>query len=601
MGDDQTKNLILAAVLSMLVVFGWYTIFPPAPPPEDTAVTNADGSVALPSGNVAGAEGPVATVDRAEAIVGERIEIVSDHVKGSLRLQGGRIDDLQLIQYNVQLNDPSEKVVLLNPDNTAEPYYIDFGWNRTQDSGEVLLPKSDTPWTLESGSKLTPETPVTLKWDNGAGLIFRRTIALDSDYMFTVNQSVENQTGADVKLAPFSKVGRLEGVSSTALWILHEGAVAKTDEELQEIDYDDLLEIAPNPETGARYQHLKVAENGWLGFTDKYWMTTLLAKPGTSFDGYYQVRIRGGVPYFTAQMRQPVLVTAPGATSSTESYVFAGAKEYYTLQGYEESLGIVNFVDAIDWGWFYFLTKPIFQLLAWVQSYVGNMGFAIICLTLIIKSILFPLAWKSYVSMSKMKKLQPEMEKIKERVGDDRQKMQQEMMALYKKEKVNPASGCLPILLQIPIFFSLYKVLFVTIEMRHAPFIGWITDLSAPDPTSILNLFGALPWDTPGPESIFVILSIGVYPILMGITMWLQQKLNPAPTDPTQAMIFAWMPWVFMFMLGSFAAGLVIYWVANNTITFIQQYLIMRSQGVKPDIFGNIMASFKKRTKQQSS
>jgi len=274
---------------------------------------------------------------------------------------------------------------------------------------------------------------------------------------------------------------------------------------------------------------------------------------------------------------------------------FAGAKEYYTLKDYESDLQIKDFIDAIDWGWFYVLTKPIFQLLAWVQSIIGNMGFAIITLTLIIKTILFPLAWKSYVSMSKMKKLQPEMEKIKERVGDDRQAMQKEMMALYKKEKVNPASGCLPILLQIPIFFSLYKVLFVTIEMRHAPFIAWIEDLSAPDPTSFLNLFGLLPWATPGPESFLYIFSIGVFPILMGVTMWLQQKLNPAPTDPTQAAIFAWMPWVFMFMLGTFASGLVIYWVANNTITFIQQYLIMRSQGVKPDIFGNIKSSFKKR------
>ena len=279
--------------------------------------------------------------------------------------------------------------------------------------------------------------------------------------------------------------------------------------------------------------------------------------------------------------------------------LFAGAKVYNKLNNYEHGIGIKDFVNAIDWGWFYFLTKPIFQVLNWLQGHIGNMGWSIITLTLIIKTLLVPLAWKSYVSMSKMKKLQPEMEKIKERVGDDRQKMQQEMMALYKKEKVNPASGCLPILLQIPIFFSLYKVLFVTIEMRHAPFIGWIHDLSAPDPTSIINLFGLLPFAPPGPESIFYIFSIGVFPILMGITMWLQQKLNPAPTDATQAMIFAWMPWVFMFMLGTFASGLVIYWVANNTITFIQQYFIMRSQGVKADIFGNIKSSFKRKKAEE--
>ena len=435
---------------------------------------------------------------------------------------------------------------------------------------------------------------MTLKWDNGQGLIFRRTIAMDDAYMFTVTQSIENTTGAQVQLAPFGRISRLEGQSSTALWILHEGAIAVTDDELREIDYDDLLDIPANPTTGAQFQHLPVQKNGWLGFTDKYWMAAMVPQPGTAFDGFYQVR-RGARPEYQALMRLPVVTVPAGQTASIESHFFAGSKEFYTLQDYEYEKGVKDFVDAIDWGWFYFLTKPIFQLLAWVNSMIGNMGWSIIVLTLIIKTFLFPLAWKSYVSMSKMKKLQPEMEKLKERAGDDRQKLQQEMMALYKKEKVNPASGCLPILLQIPIFFSLYKVLFVTIEMRHAPFIGWIQDLSAPDPTSFLNLFGLLPWGTPGPESFFFIFSIGVYPILMGITMWLQQKLNPAPTDPTQAMIFAWMPWVFMFMLGTFAAGLVIYWVANNTITFMQQYLIMRSQGVDVDILGNIKSGFKKR------
>src|SRR5690606_9038032 len=306
------------------------------------------------------------------------------------------------------------------------------------------------------------------------------------------------------------------------------------------------------------------------GFTDKYWMTTMLAEPGLSFDGFYQTFVRPGSDEFRSVMRLPVATVAPGETVEATNRLFAGAKEFYTLRSYERTLGVENFHWAIDWGWFYFLTKPIFQVLAWLNGHIGNMGWSIILLTFIIKAFLFPLAYKSYVSMSKMKQLQPEMEKIKERAGDDRQKMQREMMELYKTQKVNPAAGCLPILLQIPIFFSLYKVLFVTIEMRHAPFIWWVDDLSAPDPTSILNLFGLLPWGTPDPASFLAIFSIGVFPILMGITMWLQQKLNPAPTDPTQAMIFAWMPWVFMFMLGQFAVGLVIYWVTNNTITFLQ-------------------------------
>jgi YidC/Oxa1 family membrane protein insertase len=282
-----------------------------------------------------------------------------------------------------------------------------------------------------------------------------------------------------------------------------------------------------------------------------------------------------------------------------QTYLFSGAKAYDAITGYEADLGIAGFIDSIDWGWFFFLTKPIFQLLIWVKGFIGNMGWSIIVLTLIIKAALFPLAYKSYVSMSKMKKLQPEMEKIKERVGDDKQKMQQEMMALYKKEKANPAAGCLPILLQIPIFFSLYKVLFVTIEMRHAPFIGWITDLSAPDPTSWMNLFGALPYDVPEPGvGILGLFSIGVFPILMGVTMWMQQKLNPSPTDKMQAQIFAIMPWMFMFMLGTFASGLVIYWCANNIITFTQQYTIMRSQGVKVDFLGNVAKTFKKKPKE---
>ncbi|MEM1159802.1 MAG: membrane protein insertase YidC [Pseudomonadota bacterium] len=602
-GDDQTKNLILAAVLSMLVVFGWYTIFPPAPPPEEQpSVVTEDGQVPLPA--VGEDDSPVQTgvLSREDAIAEtNRIEIRSDVLIGSLQLAGGRIDDLSLTKYNVRLNDEGEKVHLLYPQATVEPYFVEYGWRRTADSPETPLPGAETVWTLEDGSALTPQTPVTLKWDNGAGLIFRRTVTLDENYMFNIRQTVENTTDQEFELYSFGRIARTEGLSSTALWILHEGPISVVDGELQEIDYDDLLEIAPDPNTRVRRQHLAVNDNGWIGFTDKYWMASLVGKAGTGFDGYYQVVDRGPRPIFQALMLSRVITVAPAGSGEIETNLFAGAKEYYTLTDYEENLGIVDFHKAIDWGWFYFLTKPIFQLLAWVQGYVGNMGFAIIALTLIIKTILFPLAWKSYVSMSKMKKLQPEMEKIKERVGDDRQKLQQEMMALYKKEKVNPASGCLPILLQIPIFFSLYKVLFVTIEMRHAPFVGWIQDLSAPDPTSFMNLFGALPWDTPGPESIFVIFSIGVYPILMGITMWLQQKLNPAPTDPTQAMIFAWMPWVFMFMLGTFAAGLVIYWVANNTITFIQQYLIMRSQGVKPDIFGNIMASFKRKTGEQKS
>ncbi|MGD1923842.1 MAG: membrane protein insertase YidC [Paracoccaceae bacterium] len=599
MGQDDGKNLILAAVLSMLVVFGWMALFPPAPPPEQPAeqaqTQTADGSVPAPIVEGQQPEEVVAKTRDAAVAEDARIPISTEAVKGSIRLEGGRIDDLKLLKYNVRQYDESEKVVLLSPAGTPAPYYIDYGWQRTAESEKIALPRGDTPWQIESGSSLGVNEPVTLVWDNGAGLIFRRMISLDDEYMFNISQSVENTTGEPISLAPFGKIVRTEGPSSTWIWILHEGAVGRFDDELKELDYSDLDDLPVNPNTTGQSETTRIENNGWMGFTDKYWMSTLIPQPGTGFDAIYQTFQRGNIPEYQAIMRKPVVSIAPGATHSVDTMLFAGAKAYDSLKGYEDNLGIVDFIDAIDWGWFYFLTKPIFVALHFFQGLIGNMGWAIIALTVVIKTILFPLAWKSYVSMSKMKKLQPEMEKLKERAGDDRQKLQQEMMALYKKEKVNPASGCLPILLQIPIFFSLYKVLFVTIEIRHAEFMGWIHDLSAPDPTSVLNLFGLLPFATPGPESIFFIFSIGVFPILMGITMWLQQKLNPAPTDPTQAAIFAWMPWVFMFMLGTFASGLVIYWVANNTITFIQQYLIMRSQGVKADIFGNIMASFKRK------
>jgi YidC/Oxa1 family membrane protein insertase len=298
---------------------------------------------------------------------------------------------------------------------------------------------------------------------------------------------------------------------------------------------------------------------------------------------------------YQTETRQPLITVAPGETAQTNSRLFAGAKEWESLRNYENQGGIGGFVDAIDWGWFFFFTKPIFAVLHWLNAQIGNMGLAIIALTFLLKALVFPLAYKSYVSMARMKELQPEMEALKERAGDDKQKLQKEMMQMYKEKKVNPAAGCLPILIQIPIFFSLYKVIFVTLELRHAPFFGWLNDLSAPDPSTIFNLFGLLPFAAPEAGSIMALIFIGVLPILLGISMWLQQKLNPTPTDATQAMIFAWMPWVFMFMLGSFASGLVVYWITNNVITFIQQYAIMKSHGHTPDLFGNIKSSFKRK------
>jgi len=381
-----------------------------------------------------------------------------------------------------------------------------------------------------------------------------------------------------VSLRPYGIVARHGEPEQIGFFIQHEGVVRMSDESMEEINYDDMQDLT------TQESRIEVEENGWTGFSDQYWMTALIPTPGSSF----RSTAKSSNDIYQIETVYPQVNVAAGGNVSSSSQFFAGAQEWEVIRGYQNDLGIDRFLDSIDWGWFFFLTKPIFAVLHWLNGLIGNMGWAIIGLTLIIKALLLPLAYKSYVSMAKMRELAPEMEKLKEAAGDDREKLQKGMMALYKDNKVNPASGCLPILMQIPIFFSLYKVIFVTIELRHAPWVGWVKDLSAPDTSSIFNLFGVLPWGTPDPESFLSIIFIGILPIFLGISMWLQQKLNPPVTDPTQRMIFAWMPWVFMFMLGSFASGLVLYWIANNTITFIQQYAIMRSQGFKPDLFGNI-------------
>lgn len=598
--QDNNKNLLLATALSFLVIFAWFLLFPPEPyepePEPDQQVTDAPaGSTDAGAGTATAPPaddtlpGTVAAPDTAQAA---RIPIRTGRLDGSMSIVGGRIDDLALSDYNVRLNDPSEKVVLLSPADSVDPYYVLYGWSPGGELDFEDVPGANTRWEIESGTSLSESTPVTLRWDNGRGLVFRRQIAIDENYLFTITQSVENSGNSAVRLAPYGIVARHGEPEVIGFYILHEGVVRSSDGTIQEIDYDDMPDQEIDRREAAAVDSIAVEENGWVGFTDKYWMTTLIPQPGQSFTSVSKYTARTDT--YQTDMRLPAQEIPAGTTARMTTMLFAGAKEYTTIITYERDLGINQFIDSIDWGWFFFLTKPIFQLLLWLNGIVGNMGWSIICLTFVIKALLFPLAYKSYVSLARMKELQPEMEKIKERVGDDRQKMQKEMMALYRDRKVNPASGCLPILPQIPIFFSLYKVLFVTIEIRHAPFIGWIEDLSAPDPTSILNLFGLLPWGTPGPENIFYLVSIGVYPVLMGVSMWMQQKLNPAPTDKTQAMVFAWMPWMFMFLLGSFASGLVIYWVANNIITFVQQYAIMRSQGVKPDVFGNIIAGFRR-------
>ncbi|WP_425099964.1 membrane protein insertase YidC [Tropicibacter sp. S64] len=603
--DDQNKNLILATALSFVVILVWFLLFPP---PEQAAVDpNApvatetaqapDDVAATPTAAVTevGQPDPAAAAETADA---PRLLLDTARLEGSISLTGGRIDDLRLKDYHTTIDDSSPIVQILDPVGSETPYYALYGWAAGAGLASTDVPGANTLWTVEAGENLTTESPVTLVWESPAGLTFRRTIAVDADYLFTVTQSVENTGAGSVSLAPYGIVAR-HGIPKNIkkFFVLHEGVVSMADGTLGEVDYKDMADFSVLESEGAKAEVTQVAENGWIGFTDHYWQTILIPEPGQGFKQVTKYNKTGETEIYQTETVLPTIQLAQGETRAVTTQLFSGAKEWETIREYQKA-GVQGFIDSIDWGWFFFLTKPIFAVLHWLNGVIGNMGIAIIALTLILKALLFPLAYKSYVSMAKMKELQPEMEKIKERTGDDRQKLQQEMMALYKKEKVNPAAGCLPILLQIPIFFSLYKVIFVTFELRHAPFFGPFQDLSAPDPTSLFNFYGLAPWAAPEPGSVLALVFIGILPLLLGISMFLQQKLNPAPTDPTQKMIFAWMPWVFMFMLGGFASGLVVYWIANNTITFTQQYLIMRSQGYKPDLLGNITGKPREKAKK---
>ncbi|WP_374635587.1 membrane protein insertase YidC [Paracoccus sp. (in: a-proteobacteria)] len=622
--EDNNRNLILAMVLSAVVMLVWTILFAPEPPPpapeaQQTAQTSEPGAPATPgaAGQTSGAPALDAAAAAASAdpsAKAARVKIESPSLAGSISLAGGRIDDLELTGYHDTLDPKSPYVRLLSPTAQTElraegsavapggdvqavvqkPYYAVYGWMPAAGTDPALVPGPATMWQIESGTTLAPGQPVTLRWDNGAGQVFRRIYELDDKFLFTITQTLENTGTAPFSAAPYGILARHGKPDTQNFFVLHEGVVGMTDGELLEQKYKDMPELAAIAGEGPA-ELINVQENGWIGFTDKYWMTTLAPAPGQSFTAV--VKYAPGADIYQTETRMPVQTVAPGATATTASYLFAGAKVWETINGYQEAPGIDRFVDSIDWGWFYFLTKPIFRLLHWLNALIGNMGWAIIALTFVLKLLVFPLARKSYVSMARMKELQPEMEAIKERTGDDRMKYQKEVMELYKREKVNPAAGCLPVLLQIPIFFSLYKVIFVTIELRHAPWLGWIRDLSAPDPSSLWNLFGILPWAGPGQGTLLHSFSLPILAIILGISMWMQQKLNPAPADPAQKMIFAWMPWIFMLMLGGFASGLVLYWITNNTITIIQQYTIMSMHGHRPDFFGNIKSSLPARGK----
>ena len=605
--DDQNKNLILATALSFLVIVGWLYVGPVLFPswfPTQPAVT-AD-LTALPAAQTDPAAAPdgqttetLATTPAAEA---PRVTLATGKLSGSISMRGGRLDDLSLNNYRQKVDPQSDTVQLLSPVGKTNPYYSVFRYQAGEGLNPEDVPGFDTEWQATAGT-LDADHPVTMTWANAKGLKFTRTISVDQNYLFTVSDTIENTGTAVANLAPNSIIARHGLPKLEGIYVVHEGMIRRTDGILEESKYSALASL-PDFE-GLKGEKIEAATDGWIGFTDHYWMTTLIPGQGKPFSAV--AKYTAGSDIYQVEVRQPVLSIAPGSSATTSIQLFAGAKEWETIHAYQNDpswldylLGdrvdpdrpqIAGFIDSIDWGWFFFLTKPIFRVLHWLHGLIGNMGLAIIGLTFILKLLVLPLVYKSAVSMARMKELQPEIEALKEKAGDDKQKLQRDMMALYKERKVNPAAGCLPILPQIPIFFSLYKVIFVTIELRQAPFVGWLNDLSQPDTSSFMNLFGLLPFAGPEPHTLMATIFIGLLPILLGISMWFQQKLNPAPADPVQQQIFAWMPWVFMFMLGRFASGLVLYWITNNTITFIQQYLIMWSHGKRPDLFGNIFAA----------
>ena len=570
--DNKRLLAAIAISIGILLAFDlWKRETTPVPPPAPAVATQQPAAPSTPAAGATGTPGVVAsnsqpaTADRPPA---ERLRIESPRLSGSLNLRGLRLDDLVLKDYRETTAPNSPQVRLLAPREELQPYFAQWGWSAAD--GRTRVPDAETDWTASPGP-LTPERPVTLRWDNGQGQVFELVLSLDSNFMFQAEQRVTNSGAEPAAVLPWSRVRRERTPHLAGYYILHEGFVGVLNGRLTETTYKDAKSEAETKRGAAMEQ---VTTGGWAGFTDKYWLAALAANDAAqSVKAAYRHVAENGqdrwqVDFATPEPQQ----VAPGATAQLGTRLFAGAKEVHLLDQYQNRLGITDFDKAIDFGWFYFLTKPFFYALDWLFKVFGNFGVAILLFTVVLKALFFPLANKAYKSMARMKNLAPKMTEIRERHKDDPAKAQQEMMALYRTEKVNPASGCLPIVIQIPVFFALYKVLFVTIEMRHAPFFGWIHDLSAPDPTNLFNLFGLIPWDPPA------MLHMPVWAIIMGITMFLQQKLNPAPPDPIQAKLFQFMPLIFTFMLASFPAGLVIYWSWNNLLSIAQQYYIMRHE-----------------------
>ena len=589
----ENKNLIVAVAIAIGVMFLYqFLVLEPAANRQRAALEAERAQV----GETGGIDQSVAAilVDRATALASEqRIEIDAPGVAGSFSLTGTRFDDLRLLRYNTTIEDETP-VVLLNPRGSEHAYFADDGW-AAGTTGPADVPGPTTVWTLAEGNRLTPETPVVLEYAGTDGLTFRRRVEVDENYMFTVTDTVTNAGAAPATLSRYGRVRQL-GLPPdlTNFFILHEGPIAMVGGQLTDRKHNNVDAGDPIERDGI---------GGWVGITSKYWLTAVIPDQTLEFEATIQRIERQGDDIFQTSYQTQAFELAPGATTTSQSRVFAGAKNADVLQAYEEELGIQRFDMAIDWGMFWFLTRPYFWLLHLLAQFFGGaygFGFAILAVTVLVKLIFFPIANRAYVSMAKMKNLQPKMTEIRERFADDKQKQQQEIIALYQREKVNPLAGCLPILLQIPVFYALYKTIFVTLELRHQPFPGWIHDLSAPDPTSMWNIFGLLPYDPSGWPILGGFLAIGAWPILMGLTMWAQQSLNPPPPDKMQARIFAFLPFIFTIILAPFAAGLVIYWAWNNFLSVIQQYIIMRRQGVETQ-FDKLVKRLSGGTKESES
>jgi YidC/Oxa1 family membrane protein insertase len=588
---QNNRNYYIAIVLSVLIVFVWQFFYMGPKMEAQQKIEQAQQAelakqkktqkpviVDSTGQTVPGIDGqPVAVVTREQALSqAKRVTIDTAELEGSINLAGARFDDLRLKKYRETVDKTSPIITLFNPGNTHDGYFVELGY--TGGDAAAAMPGMNTVWTVAGNATLTEKTPVTLTYTNPAGITFERQIAVDEHYMFTVTDTVKNGSKADIPLTPYGRIVRYTIPTTPAAWVLHEGFVGVLNDTLQETTWAKDIEPVKHPGN----------TSGWFGLTDKYWAAAIVPPKGITFDTGF-THVPTGQQLFQADYRELTGALRAGETKSFTTQVFAGAKEVDVVNSYYEKLGIPKFNLLIDWGWFWFFTQPMFKLMDWLNKYFGNFGLAILGTTVIVKTLFFPIANRQYASMAKMKKLQPKMEELKAKFGDDKMGMQTATMQLYKEEKVNPLAGCWPVLLQVPVFFALYKCIYITIEMRHAPFFGWIQDLSAPDPTTLFNLFGLIPWTPPHA------LMLGVWPIIMGITMFLQMRMNPTPPDPTQAMIFNWMPLVFTFMLGSFPAGLVIYWAWNNALSVLQQSIIMKRNGAKIELFDNLKGVFRRK------